>query len=107
MQPDISGKLAGLRARFAERAAADLAQVESLAVALTRGDRSAAVALEQLGHRLAGAAGSFGFGDLGRSARDLENAAARIEASKRVEPAEVLDAAAALRKSFDEVLPRS
>lgn len=107
MQPDIPRKLAGLRARFATRTAAELEEVDTLVAASLRGDMEAAAALEQLAHRLAGAAGSFGFGELGHRAGELEIVAARLVARERVDPAALPRAAAALRRAFEGVAARS
>jgi HPt (histidine-containing phosphotransfer) domain-containing protein len=59
-------RLAGLSRRFLERAADDR---QHIAAALQRGNLTEVAALA---HRLAGTAGSFGFGDLGQQAVRFE-----------------------------------
>lgn len=59
--------LAALRARFVERALQDASTLEA---ALKKDDHQA---MEQVAHSLAGAAGVFGFADLGEAARLIDD----------------------------------
>jgi HPt (histidine-containing phosphotransfer) domain-containing protein len=65
---EISDKMADLRRRFAVRAYEDAARIQ---VAFEAGDH---VEVRALAHRLAGAAGIFGFAEVGEAARALEDA---------------------------------
>jgi len=66
---EVPEKLRPLMPKFLERSAADM---ERLRAAAAAGD---AGTLEQIGHRLRGAAGSYGFDQLGELAKQLEQAA--------------------------------
>lgn len=65
----LDDKLAELRKRFVARAGEELSDLDA---ALAAGDREQVV---ERAHKLAGISGMFGFGDLGRAALELEEAA--------------------------------
>ena len=65
-------RLAAARAAYAERARSQCAAVRRLAAELP--DPGALQALRQLGHRLHGTAGSYGFTDVSSAAARLEQA---------------------------------
>ena len=65
---DLESRLAALRAAFIDRAAADL---PILRAAIEAEDRGEAV---RIAHRLAGAAGLYGFGAFGEAASRVEQA---------------------------------
>lgn len=65
---DLETRLAALRSTFIDRTAADL---PALRAAIAAGERGDAV---RIAHRLAGAAGMYGFGAFGEAASALEQA---------------------------------
>lgn len=67
---DLQHGLESLKTRFLERCRADLPLLEAAAAAPDTADRET---LRFCVHRLAGAAGTFGYGPLGRAAGDVDD----------------------------------
>jgi HPt (histidine-containing phosphotransfer) domain-containing protein len=65
----LDDKMAELRRRFIARSTDELETIEK---ALAQGDREL---LAERGHAIAGIAGMFGFGEIGKAALELERAA--------------------------------
>lgn len=70
----LDTQLAGLRERFRARALDDARRLDDLAAGLEGSDRQAIdrEPIRAIAHRLAGAAGTFGFADLTGPAAELE-----------------------------------
>ena len=83
--------LAALRLRFRARALAD---ADALAIALGQSDDKQ---IEALSHGLAGAAGLFGFNEIGRQAKDIDG---RFAAGDHPEKSDVEALIAAIRRDM-------
>lgn len=70
-------RLAALRGRFADRLARDADRIGQLIGPASRGDAAARKSIHEIAHRMAGASGSFGFGEVGLRAAELEEAVSR------------------------------
>lgn len=89
MKPD---PLAKLRVRFCERARGD---ADGLAAALADSDH---LRIEALAHGLAGAAGLFGFADIGVRAKRIDSLYAESETPSATE---IEDLIATIRRDMD------
>lgn len=103
MEPQFNEKLAELRKRFAARSAENAARLEILREQLN-GDASDDTIreIEQMAHRLAGTAGTFGFPDLGSLADAVEQEIGRLRASGERDFSRLADACGRLREGLKE-----
>jgi HPt (histidine-containing phosphotransfer) domain-containing protein len=92
---DVEAALAGLKARFLARADEDLAALRLWAEACGEVDD----AHRRLLHRLAGAAGTFGFHALSTRAKDAEDAIGAGAGASAPEVCAVLDELARITRS--------
>ncbi|MEB3734383.1 Hpt domain-containing protein [Halopseudomonas pachastrellae] len=72
--PQLQAQLAALEARFRQRLDDELDTLDDLSAQLQT-DPSALQSLRDRLHKLAGSAGTFGYGELGSMARQLEQQA--------------------------------
>lgn len=100
LPPEIAARLAALGDRFALRLRNDLARLDAL-----RGDAPGHLPeLAALAHGLAGAAGSFGFPEVGAAASAFEEAVERLREGDD-DPAVLPPRAEALASAIRAALP--
>ena len=94
---DAEAAIAALKARFLTRAADDLAMLRRWSAAGARADQ----AHQRIVHRLAGAAGTFGFAEVSALAKRVEDSLAEGVAAEGAALAALLKALAGLGVEAD------